>query len=113
MAAAMGLLAVAVLISWSPYPFEMGSLQYLRQSSLQDYLRTLALNRGIPWFQTAGFEELCDTLSGYSNSTLVVSAVVNGDPCFPRPAGVEFYANLTVNTASSSVNLQAWQVAGP
>ena len=112
MAAAVGLVAIAVLAAWSPYPFTEASRQYVRQASLQDYLSSLALKQGIPWFQRADMGTVCSTLASYSNSTVVVSALVDGLACGPRPQRVEFQANLSMDLGASRVNLQAWQVAG-
>ena len=109
-ATAMGILAIAVMVAWSPYALELNSQTYQRQASLQDDLRTVALGLGVPWFQTASLTGLCNTLSDESNATLVISAVVDGRPCAPRPDGVLFSANLTIFAGLRTVNLEAWQV---
>ena len=111
-AAAIGLLTLAVLAAWSPVPLEEASHQYLRQASLGDYLRNIALEQGLPWLQDTDTGALCSALAGYSNSTLIISAISDGHPCAAQPVGAEFRANLTIDVGASRVNLQAWQVAG-
>ena len=112
-ATAIGLITVVVVAAWSPVPFEAASRQYLRQASMQDYLESIALKQGITWFQNISFDTLCGTLAGYSNSTLVVSAVVGARRCATPPAGAGLQASLTLIGVPPTVSLRAWQVAGP
>ena len=111
-AAGIGLVTVAALVVWSPYPYVEGSRQYSRQASLQDYLTTIALAKGIPWFQNSNVVALCDSLTRYSNSSIVISADIGGEPCGPWPKGATYHSSLAIVAGNRSVSLQAWQVAG-
>ncbi|MDV3277421.1 MAG: hypothetical protein LYZ69_03010 [Nitrososphaerales archaeon] len=112
-AAIIGMTALASLVAWNPYSFEEGSRLYLREASLQDYMTTIVAAEGVPWFQHASFSSICNRLSQYSNSTVEVSAVVDGLACSTPPPRGAPSANLTIDVGSARVLLQAWQVAGP
>jgi hypothetical protein len=112
-AAIIGLASVASLAVWSPYSFEDGIVLYTRQASLQDYLTGVVAALGVPWFQRTSPSSICGALSSYSNSTIEVTAVVNGLACAPPPSLGAPSANLTIDVGSERVTLQAWQVAGP
>lgn len=111
-AAIIGLTTVASLVAWNPYSFEEGSRLYMREASLQDRLTAIVAKEGVPWIQQASFSSICSTISHYSNSTVEVSAIVNGKACSPPPAYGAPSANLTVEAGSERVTLVAWQTAG-
>lgn len=111
-AAIIGLTTVASLVAWNPYSFEEGSRVFARDASLQDLLTAIVAREGVPWIQRTSYSSICNGISQYSNSSVEVSAVVNGVACYPPTAYGEPSANLTVEAGSSRVTLLAWQVTG-
>lgn len=112
-AAVIGLSSVAVLIGWSPYSLVANSQLYSREASLGDYLTTIVSTRGVAWFQRSNFTALCSTVSGYSNSTVKVSAEEGDLQCNPGPPSGAAFAALTIELAIGDVTLEAWQVGEP
>jgi len=107
-AAVIGLGTVALLSAWGPSYSDHAALQ-LRQATLdRDRLLGVANRLGVVWMQDASLRDLCSSLAALSNSSLTISAAVNGVRCRASPGVSSISANLTFVFTSRVVVLQAW-----
>lgn len=107
-AAIIGVSAIAFMLYWNPAGFTSATNQHLEEASLRGVLLTAVSSKGIPWLGIASPEQVCVGLSAFSNSSVTVSAVIDGIPCGPGPASGSVCANLTVPLESRVVVLRAW-----
>jgi hypothetical protein len=103
----IGASAISGLVAWSPRSGDSISQTMMLRLELRDRLLGYLQQRGIMWFLHSPQEEICSALAKSSNSSIIVSGVIGGEPCSPHPLG-EPMATLMLRFLTREVTLEAW-----
>ena len=111
-AALVGVISVSLVAFMDPLPFSAASQRCAEEAALRGLLLRIVYAEGLPWFRSATPRQICYAVEAYTNSSVTVSAVVNGTSCRgPPPEGVAS-ATLTLPFVPARVTIQAWASAG-
>ncbi len=111
-AALICLSSTSFIIYWNPTTFSNPAASHLEQASLRGLLLTTVSAEGVQWFQNASPDQICSSLSGFSNSSITLSATIGGVPCGPGQPGDRPSASLSLPFESKVVVLRAWANEG-
>lgn len=110
-AAMVGTAALAGLSIWGPGQADGAALRFRTQTALRDSLAAFVDSKGVPWFASTPWAEVCSALSAASNSTFAMSVQAGSASCGPPAPSDATSVRLSFTLASRQVVLSAWSDA--
>jgi hypothetical protein len=112
-AALIAIASLSAIAYMDPVPYRVASMTYAREAGLRQLLLKVAERQGVKWFRTGSEQQICLGVASFSNSSVAVTAVVDGRSCRAAPPPGFISANLTLPLEGRPVTLQAWSSEGP
>lgn len=109
LAALIGTSAITGIVAWNPEGGDTGTRRLETALQLRDRLVEFLQQDGMIQFESPA--AACHALSGASNSTFRLYAVLGPDSCGSPPTGGSPSATLSFRLAQSEVELVAWSSA--
>jgi len=104
----IGISSIATLVAWNPSTYDLAAQRSLEQARLRDGLSAVVDRYGLYWLQQSTPDKICTFLSTISNSTVSISATIDGTRCRAYFGPHEIEANLTVRIVSRVLDLESW-----
>ena len=111
-AALVCFISLSLVASMDPVPFDSAARTYREEAALRGVLLKVLDDGGVPRLRGQPWAQVCHDVSGYTNSSVTVSAVVSGRPCQAAPQAHAEASTLTLPFSSGAVTLVAWASEG-
>jgi hypothetical protein len=109
-AALVAMVSISTIVFMDPSKYYSDTHNVAITGVLRETLVHVVESEGLTWFYTAPFNEECSALSGYSNSTVSVSASRGGAFCRDPPSHSIIEVRLVFPSVDqTTVVLLAWR----
>lgn len=108
LAAAYGILCVALVASMAPYGSEQGTAQAAQDAEASSAIFSYVNSVGLPFLASAVPSEICSSMGAWSNSSVTMGGSVGGFVCSKAPSAFLGSSSLDLMLSGRDVEIESW-----